>query len=70
MPQYRFQLRGKLGHIPGRGAHFENDAAARLHAEYMAAHLGDIDPAGHIDVTNEAGVTIARCPAILTARAA
>jgi hypothetical protein len=36
----------------------------------MACHLGDIDPAGSILVTDDAGAIVVRCPARSALKAA
>ena len=70
MLQYHFQFRGKLGYMPPKGSRFADADSARLHAEYMASHLGDIDPTGSILVTDDAGAIVVRCPARRSLRAA
>ena len=52
--------RGRCGRTPLP----DNDAATRQ-AEYMASHLGDIDPLGYVRVTDADGAMIAYCPARL-----
>ena len=40
----------------------DNEAATRQ-AEYMASHLGQVDPLGYVRVTDADGATIAHFPA-------
>ena len=63
MPRYFFHLPERHAYAIPRGADFPDSLAAKRHAEYMASHLGDIDPWGYIVVTDEMGVPVARCRA-------
>lgn len=70
MPQYFFHLHERCVYVNPTGAHFPDNDAAKRHAEYMASHLGDIDPSGYILVVDETGTTVARCPAQKKSRTA
>ena len=75
MPRFLFHVHRHFTYMPvafsyssEREGILPDNETATQQAEYMASNLGDIDPLGHVRVTDNNGATIAHISARLPPR--